>query len=803
VPPANGALRSAQVVYSDHPNGFAHTQASIRKAAALAQEGSHSFPIVALARRIVHDVPGKAYERELQALYIWVREHVRYRKDPFGLEWLQKPERTVSERAGDCDDMAILLAALAGALGHQWRFVTVGPASGSQRHIAAQVSADGVAWVTLDPVLEPVRPSTELRTDAGAFGRVPPGASTRHWNQRGEPMSGLGFYPDAQLRELWVWQPYFPMGPFAPLVRPGAPNRAYESGDAPGMVMSGLGCSGPVQLSGSQVRRAVNTGCCGLGDGRQLLFIDSGSVNTAQRFDQLGGYPYQLGSIWGSIKKIGKAVGKVASGAVRTVGKVAKVITKSPIGKAALPVLALNVDPKLKKLRDAGLKALPIPQAQMLLKAGKAGEALAAKAGRLVPKAAPRAAVKLPGAARKAIAIAKALPKKPVLVRRPAAPAIARKRLVAAPTRPTDAWKKPHPALARKYGRGAQQLFDRKAGVFRVYVPRSSAATVNMSGVGALAPSLTLTLGATIVAGDSPLARMAGAAAAAIAAVQKFIKSRADKRPPGKALPEVLAFQQLDASRGGAGVLKTDGLWGNNTRAAAAYYTGQAVGSLPPNLPALNAAMTWSPPTTVVTRDGARPAPASPPGVPQPSPPPPPASSSSAPPGMVEIGTEKNNPGLPPVGAPSSSSSSSSSSSASVPVITATDDVVPSAPMRQSPPMLPPSTPGGIPNLTVTDDVPPLPADSVTRLPPPAPAPVAVGKDGKPIELDVYPPQRAPAPPAAPVQAGPPSLPMPPMPAGPGFPAGPVVPSEAGSGGDGSWVPWAVALYCLSKRRAA
>ena len=50
-------------------------------------------------------------------------------------------------------DFRPLLAALAGALGHRWRFRTVGPANNVMKHVCAE-AWDGAAWVTLDPVLQ-------------------------------------------------------------------------------------------------------------------------------------------------------------------------------------------------------------------------------------------------------------------------------------------------------------------------------------------------------------------------------------------------------------------------------------------------------------------------------------------------------------------------------------------------------------------------------------------------------------------------------------------------------------------------
>lgn len=783
--PAPGAAPAVpQVVYTDHPDGFAHTTSSIRKVAELIREGQLSFPIVRLARRIVHDVPSKRYASELQALYVWAREHVRYRKDPIGAEWLQSAERTVAERAGDCDDLTILIGSLAGALGHAWRLLTVGPTPTRQAHIAIQVSTDGGAsWLTLDPVMEPPQSTTALRTDVGAFGQTPRAPSVRLWDQRGEPMQ-LGSYPSPELKSLWLWQPYFPMGPYAQLPQRGQADPRYRSAGAPGAptaIMSGLGAL-----------NAGMNGCCSLGD-PVYLYLDDRGVDTS-RADAMGGYPYKLGSIWGSIKKIGKGVAHAASGAVRAVGKVAKAVVKSPIGKVAAPVLALNVDPKLKALRNAGLKAIPLPQAQALLKVGTAAEkAAAAAVAKPKPKPASGSAAghglpRPPTIAHLTRGMARTTPAPVNIVNRIVAPAVVKAASSSAPE--SDAWKKPHPELRKRYPSNARQTYDARSGKFHVFIPHAGGA---MSGgrMGALVPTLTLSLGAAAV-GTNPTVGSQYAAAAyaqgAVNAVRKFIASRADKRPPGKALPEVQAFQLADAARSGGGVkLKADGLWGNNTRAAAAYYLQTSVTSLPANLPALNTALTWTPPTA----PAAAPAPVlAPPSVPAAVRPPAavaaPAASSSAPPGYVQVGTESQNPGLPPIGAPSSSSSSAgpaapvSSSPLQLPVTSS----VPAIPMRPEP------VPGFQPPGSVTYEAPPSPS----------PAPMAPGAP----TLIIHAPPQAAQTPQAPVMAvaSPPALPPPPLPAGPGYAPGPVLSRETGGRGSsssGKWLPWLMLFYCMRK----
>lgn len=157
--------------------------------AQLAREGSHSYAVRSVATRIVHDVPSKQVGGELATLYRWVRDNIRYRFDPVDLEWVQSPARTLTERAGDCDDMAVLLAALAGSLGHKYRFLTVGPSKGIMKHVAVE-AWDGRQWVTLDPVLEPPGKSTAPRSDLGKFGQRAPHRASHLWDDGGAMLSG-------------------------------------------------------------------------------------------------------------------------------------------------------------------------------------------------------------------------------------------------------------------------------------------------------------------------------------------------------------------------------------------------------------------------------------------------------------------------------------------------------------------------------------------------------------------------------------------------------------------------------------
>jgi transglutaminase-like putative cysteine protease len=60
------------------------------------------------------------------ALFEYVRDHIRYIKDPVGVESVSDPYYTLARMVGDCDDQAVLLAALYESVGFPTRFVIAG-----------------------------------------------------------------------------------------------------------------------------------------------------------------------------------------------------------------------------------------------------------------------------------------------------------------------------------------------------------------------------------------------------------------------------------------------------------------------------------------------------------------------------------------------------------------------------------------------------------------------------------------------------------------------------------------------------
>ena len=129
--------------YTELPRGAAGTLATLGIMAKLAVDAVHDpetgAEFVWWARAIVKRCASKAYLDELDALYRFVRQTVRYRLDPHRLERVQAPYWTLTvDGAGDCDDSSALLAALALAVGHGaiLRAVAVDPdRPGSYSHV--------------------------------------------------------------------------------------------------------------------------------------------------------------------------------------------------------------------------------------------------------------------------------------------------------------------------------------------------------------------------------------------------------------------------------------------------------------------------------------------------------------------------------------------------------------------------------------------------------------------------------------------------------------------------------------------
>jgi transglutaminase-like putative cysteine protease len=96
----------------------------------------------------------KDFTGESRRLFEYVRDEIRYVKDIDGIETLHPAEFVARQRAGDCDDKSILLAALLLSIGHTPRFIAVAFDPDEFSHVWVQDYLEG-DWVDLDPT-EPI-----------------------------------------------------------------------------------------------------------------------------------------------------------------------------------------------------------------------------------------------------------------------------------------------------------------------------------------------------------------------------------------------------------------------------------------------------------------------------------------------------------------------------------------------------------------------------------------------------------------------------------------------------------------------
>lgn len=135
----------------DGPEGTRETLSIMRRIVRLAR---HDPQIRALAESIIQFVPEKEGAQEVDALRIWIRENIRYTADTNGAEMLQTPLALLRSRNGDCDDQAMLLAALAESIGYPTRFAAVAFQPDNFEHVFAEVRL-GTRWIpaeTTEPV---------------------------------------------------------------------------------------------------------------------------------------------------------------------------------------------------------------------------------------------------------------------------------------------------------------------------------------------------------------------------------------------------------------------------------------------------------------------------------------------------------------------------------------------------------------------------------------------------------------------------------------------------------------------------
>ncbi|MEM9091068.1 MAG: transglutaminase-like domain-containing protein [Cyanobacteria bacterium P01_F01_bin.53] len=151
------SLKAPRIRLGYIPKGYRGTQTTLQHVKALIRAGAKDFYVRQKAIDILfsHKVRPKDYWGEIKAIFAWVQRYIRYTKDPFRVEMLHSARRLLSLRAGDCDDMTIVLGAMLEAIGHPVRLVLTGPDARRPTlfsHIYLEANCKG-RWIPLDATM--------------------------------------------------------------------------------------------------------------------------------------------------------------------------------------------------------------------------------------------------------------------------------------------------------------------------------------------------------------------------------------------------------------------------------------------------------------------------------------------------------------------------------------------------------------------------------------------------------------------------------------------------------------------------
>ncbi|MGE0294704.1 MAG: transglutaminase family protein [Hyphomonadaceae bacterium] len=139
---------------SNLPEGKAGTVATLRimrdLARAAIRDPQQKIRLAAL--NIIGQLPARQWSSEVAALHRFVRDDIRYVRDPVGVESVATPDKTLEIGQGDCDDKSVLLAALLESVGHPARFRAIGLNGGPFSHVLVQTKI-GPQWVNAETII--------------------------------------------------------------------------------------------------------------------------------------------------------------------------------------------------------------------------------------------------------------------------------------------------------------------------------------------------------------------------------------------------------------------------------------------------------------------------------------------------------------------------------------------------------------------------------------------------------------------------------------------------------------------------
>lgn len=132
------------------PSGEPGTTTTLKLMRRFVNQYKRSPEVRETALSLISELRPKDWLGEINAVFSYVRDSIRYARDVRGVETLQIPSVTMDLGAGDCDDKSTLLASLLESIGHPTRFVAIGY---TKPHTYSHVYVEtkhGARWMPLD-----------------------------------------------------------------------------------------------------------------------------------------------------------------------------------------------------------------------------------------------------------------------------------------------------------------------------------------------------------------------------------------------------------------------------------------------------------------------------------------------------------------------------------------------------------------------------------------------------------------------------------------------------------------------------
>ena len=131
------------------PDGVAGVQTTLGMMAKLVKRGKTNPAIRSKAVALVQNLRQKDRLGEIDAIFRFVRDGIRYVRDINNVETLHWPEQVMAQESGDCDDKVVLVNSLLQSIGYRTRFVAVGFSPGMFSHVLPEVQF-GRYWLPLE-----------------------------------------------------------------------------------------------------------------------------------------------------------------------------------------------------------------------------------------------------------------------------------------------------------------------------------------------------------------------------------------------------------------------------------------------------------------------------------------------------------------------------------------------------------------------------------------------------------------------------------------------------------------------------